>query len=227
MTFEPQFRVPRRWGRRFVVAVVAIALLAGLALWISSLFSGSRGEDRVPDRPAATAPAGDAGRVANGCLGGQALTAQTVLTAQRDAQLDDIGAAEFAATLMRWGGGAGGAPPAEEVPIVLDAIRADNASEKVITHHERLADITEAERQGIGTSTVEGGYYVESSTDDEVVVSVLTVDRAPDPEEGEVMASSSSWTLDRSTGTWMLVDFGGTREVDDLAGIMSPFVGGC
>lgn len=227
MSFEPQFRIRRSWFRRFFIAVIVIALLAGIGVWISSFFKDSESKEPAAGPPAATEPSGNAGRVANGCLGGQALTAQTVLTAQRDAGLDDIGAAEFAATLARWGGGSGGVPPAEEISIVMDAIEAEDASEKVAGQEERLLAAAEEERQGVETSTIEGGFYIESSSEDEVVVSVLTVDEDIDPEENRVLAGSTTWTMDRSTGEWMLVDFGGTREVKDLSSIMTPFVGGC
>lgn len=227
MSFEPEIRVPRRWLRRLVVAIVAVAVIAGVAVWASSL--GSGGEDPAPsatptDEPSPTESGQDA-RAANGCLGGQAVNAQTVLTAQDQAPLDDIGAAEFAATINRWGGdGDDGLPPADEVPTVLDAIAAPNATDRVTG--VRNAELPE-ERQGLPGSTVNGGYYVESSTENEVVVSILQVAREEVDEAGDPVGYSVTFTLDRSSGEWLLVDQQGTRDPNDLNSIMTPFAGGC
>ncbi|MCM3662522.1 hypothetical protein M3148_16210 [Georgenia satyanarayanai] len=230
MSFEPEIRVPRRWLRRLVLAIVTVALVAGVVVWASGLASREQPAPAPAGPTAEPDPTGSAqtARVANGCLGGQAVNAQTVLLAQDQAPLDDVGAAEFAATLARWGGGEGGLPPADEVPVVLDTIAAPDASDSVMGLAEHSEEIgSGAERQGPATSTVEGGYYIESSTEHEVVVSVLTVDTEPAPNSQEVMAGSVMMTLDRSSGGWLLVDFGGSRELEDLVSIMTPFSGGC
>src|SRR5699024_10310643 len=129
------------------------------------------------------------------------------------APLDDVGAAEFAASLARWAGSGSGLPPSDEVPVVLDAVTSPAAEESVtgLLDEYEEAGVT-SERQGPATYTVEGGYYIESSTEDEVVVPVLTVDTEPASDSEEVMAWSASMTLDRSSEEWLLVDFGGSRE---------------
>lgn len=231
MSLQPQMPVRRSWIRRLLVVIVAAALLAGLTVWISGALRGDGQEPGSSAPPTAppTEPtsSSEEARVANGCLGGQAVTAQTVLTAQQQAQLDDVGAAEFAATFARWSGvGEGALPPADEIPVVLDAIIAPNATESVLAYRD-LADIADEARTGNTGSTADGGYYIESSAGDEVVVSFLLTDPTVVDADGAVWTSSFTMTLTRAGGMWQLIDSGGTRTPDDLASIMAPFSGGC
>lgn len=235
MSLQPQVPVRRGWIRRLVIVIVAVALLAGLAVWISGALRGGDGEEpgtTVPSTtPSAdpTSPTGEEARVANGCLGGQAVTAQTVLTAQQQAQLDDIGAAEFAATFVRWIGVSDRTlPPLDEVPIVVDSVAAADAASTVLDLEEASARLgAGSERVGPAILTVDGGYYIESTADDEVEVSVLvTVPEFAESGEG-TWAAAGLLVLNRSGGEWRVVDVTSARTPDDLGSIMTPFAGGC
>ncbi|GAA4427222.1 hypothetical protein GCM10023169_26910 [Georgenia halophila] len=229
---QTQVRAPRRWGLRLFVLVVVAGVLAALATWVYGLTREAE-QTSTPSPsglPSSGQSDGDGARVANGCLGGQAVTAQTVLTAQGQAPLDDVGAAEFAATTSRWLGVSDATiPPANEIPTVMEAVTAQRATDAVTQVAERLKELgAGAVRKGPPVATTHGGYYIESSANDEVVVSVLvTVPRWSDENTDEVWASSGTFTLDRSSGKWLLVDFSGTREPDDLRSVMTPYVGGC
>ena len=230
MSLEPRFSIRRRWVVRFAVAVVVIAVVVGLALW----FTGRRDNPQDdPTTPTPTSTSDDTGsRVANGCLGGQAVNAQTVLTAQQQAPLDDVGAAELTATFLRWSGLDGETlPPLDEIETVIDAIAAPDAGPALTEGYNESveAGAAETERTGPPVSTVEGGYYIESSDEGGVVLSILVI--VPEyPREGggtESRAFSGTWQLVRSD-VWRIQDFeGGTRSPEDLASIMTPFVGGC
>jgi len=227
MSFEPQFRYRRRWVRWIVAGVLVLALAAGALTWLQGRRGGTTAPSPTPTTTTPTTASPAAGRVANGCLGGSAIDAQTVLTAQRQAQLDDVGAAEFAATFDRWAGERS-LPPADEIPVVLEAITAPDAREAVTSIPERFEEVgAPAEREGPQSSTVNGGYYIESTTAGEVVVSVLLTVPEATNGAGEVWTTATTYTLDRSTGAWLLMDIGQGREVRDLAEIAQPFSGGC
>jgi len=232
MSLQPQMPVRRSWIRRLLVVIVAVALLAGLTVWISGALRGDGQEPGTTAPPTDPTSASEEARVANGCLGGQAVTAQTVLTAQQQAQLDDVGAAEFAATLTRWAGTSDRIlPPLEEVPVVMEAIASPDATAAVTSVEEQVAnaDGSATDRTGPAVSTVEGGYYVESATDDVVVVSILVVVPEWENDAGEIEARafSGTYSMQRGSGEWLLEDFGSARSPEDLTSIMTPFVGGC
>ncbi|PFG45040.1 hypothetical protein ATJ97_0093 [Georgenia soli] len=226
MSFEPQFRYRRRWVRWIVAGILVLALAAGALTWLQGRRDGAAAPS--PTTTTSTTASPTAARVANGCLGGSAITAQTVLTAQQQAQLDDVGAAEFAATVYRWLGSDESLPPADEVPVVLGAITAPDATETVAGMADRVEELgLTDERQGPPSSTKGGGYYIESSNEDEVVVSVLLTIPEMKDEAGNVMATATTFTLDRSSGEWQLEDNSADRQISDLEEIAQPFSGGC
>ena len=223
MSFQPQVRVRRRWVWWALGVIVVLALLAGLVTWVQ----GWSGTTPPPSgQPSPTATGGEP-RVANGCLGGPTVDAQMVFTAQDEAPLDDTGAAEFAAALGRWGGQV--PPPSrEEALSVMDSVMAPDASEAV----QELPAWFDSHREGGERrwfSTEDGRYYIEASSADEVVVSVLLVveDGTPTAPDENPQGSSNTYTLDRSSGTWLLADIGATREVADLHDIGTSFAGAC
>jgi hypothetical protein len=228
MSFEPQFRYRRRWVRWIVAGILVLALSAGGLTWLHGQRDGNAAPSPAPTTATAPTPTPTAGRVANGCLGGSAITAHTVLTALQQAQLDDVGAAEFAATVYRWLGSDESLPPADEVPVVLGAITAPDATETVAGMADRVEEprLTD-ERQGPPSSTKGGGYYIESSSGDEVVVSVLLTIPDMKDQAGNVMATATTFTLDRSSGEWQLKDNSADRQISDLKEIAQPFSGGC
>ncbi|MCK6210565.1 hypothetical protein KZX45_08415 [Georgenia sp. EYE_87] len=228
MSFEPQFRYRRRWVRWIVAGILVVAFTAGALTWLHGQRDGTAAPSPAPTTATAPTATPTAGRVANGCLGGAAITAQTVLTAQQQAQLDDVGAAEFAATFDRWAGSDESLPPADEVPVVLKAITAPDAIETVTGLPARFEELgAPEEREGPAATTEGGGYFIESSTDDEVVVSVLLMVPEVTNQAGQMWAQGATYTLDRSTGVWLLKDFSASREVSDLKSIAQPFAGSC
>lgn len=228
MSFEPQVRMRRRWIWWVLGVIVILALLAGLITWVQGRQNQTPPPGGQPSPSATTTPASE-GRVANGCLGGPTVDAEMVLTAQDEAPVDDTGAAEFAAAIERWLGVIP-VPPTEEVETVLSAVSAPDASEAVTAMPAAFNEFREENAQDNRWFSTEGGqYYVETSTADEVVVSVLLMveDGTPTAPDENPQGSSNTYTLDRSTGTWLLADLGATREVADLYDIGTPFAGGC
>lgn len=223
---------PRRIGRTVLIGVVAAIMLAAA---VGLVYTQTRPDDSIPTPTSSpttatptTAPTTDIARAANGCLGGAVVDANMVLTAQQTAPLDDIGAAEFAASIVRWSGtGPTTMPPTGEVDSVLGAISGDAQLSAAIAASFDSQGASETARTGPEVTTLGGGYYIESSTADTVVVSVLLTVPEWSPSTEDIWAGSGMLTLERSSGAWLLTGTGGARTPDDLKTIMTPFVGGC
>lgn len=110
---------------------------------------------------------------------------------------------------------------------MLDAITAEDAEPSVATLEEAYSEAGVSERrQGPSVSTDGGGYYIESATEDEVVVSVLVRVPQRDGKETTYIAATG-FTLSSATGEWRLVDVSASRTPKELAKLVTPFVGGC
>jgi hypothetical protein len=94
---------PRRtWP--WVAAIVAIAVIAGVAFWAGSASSDSPKAGPTPTPTPGTTSSSAPQAPAQGCLGsGQESPGDAVLAAQQQAPLTGDGAAAFMAAVLRWG----------------------------------------------------------------------------------------------------------------------------
>lgn len=75
-------------------------------------------------------------------------------------------------------------------------------------------------------STVPGAWHVESSTSDQVVVSIGT-GFVVNGELSSTLRSSITITLHIEAGRWRIANADGTRTPADLYKVAQPFTGGC
>lgn len=231
MTHETHALPRRRWPWLIVAAVIVLALGIGLGRWAADgtepSTAGTSGDDATATpSPTATGVLEDAW--ADGCRGGPDATAQALLDAQAAASTEnDKGAAEFAATFLRWA--ANSDDTAEEQELVRASIVSLDASTIVVDGFDKaLARIKAGEPNTNAFSySVDGGqYYIESSTPEEVVVSVL-VKASEGDEAAPSKTVGTSLTLTRTTGVWLLKDMAALRQADDIARVGTTYIGGC
>lgn len=231
MTQETHALPRRRWPWIIVALVAVLALGIGLGRWASDGNEGpgsaSTESETVPTPvPSATAVLEDAW--ADGCRGGPEASAQGLLDAQAASSTEhDKGAAEFAATFLRWA--ANSDDTAEEQELVRTSVMSPDATQIVVDGFDKaLARIRAGEPNSNAFSySIDGGqYYIESSTPDEVVVSVL-VKASEGDEAAPSKTVGTSLTLTRTTDVWLLKDMAALRQADDIARIGTTYVGGC
>lgn len=227
-TFQPPGR--RRLGRAIGVAVVILAVVAGI---IALIVSQNRSDPvtqptGTPTSPSATPTEDVEARAANGCLGGATVNAAMILEAQRQAPRDDIGAAEFTASFMRWAGVSDTTlPPLAELDPVFSAVIENVELSSELVAATQSLNASETERTGPSITGTGGGYYIESTSKDTVVVSVMMVVPEWSPSPEQVWGGSATMTLTRSSGSWLIEKWDATRTPEDMTEIMTPFVGGC
>lgn len=229
MTNETHELPPRRWPWVIVALVAVLAIGIGLGRWASdnaAPSSSSTTEAETTPTPTATGVLEDAW--ADGCRGGPEATAEALLAAQAAASTEtDKGAAEFAATFYRWANN--GQDSAEDQERVRASVMAPDASDFVVNgFNEALESIKAGTRvpNALRYSLDGGKYYIESSTPDEVIVSVL-VNAFEGDEAAPSKKAGTSFTLTRSTGVWLVKDMSVLRQPDDIARVGTAYIGGC
>lgn len=205
----PRSRVPVILG---VIAVVVALILATV------MITSALGDDEVSPPPtntstsegtassSSTSPSSEDGAGASGCLGGVNPT-QAVLTAQKEASLDPKGAAEFAATVMRW---RSQYPSDPAYAGKAKQIMTPDAGSDLLTISP---DQGGAEDSGWGT-TDGARYRVTESTQTTATVEItmpffITSKEYPD---GVEVSSSARWRLQVDDGKWKVSDMDPIEE---------------
>ena len=189
--------------------------------------AGRNAPDPAPTATtAATTTTAGAGVPADGCLGGPVVGPEMVLTAQQTADLTPEGATATAAAFFRWVG-LDGYPPHGEVEQVVPALVSEDGSpaagEMLRISAERVnPDV----RTGQALTTIDGRYYIERVDGSGAVTVTLMLTR-PAPEQDGSYRSSSTFTLDSSSGSWIITSIEATRTMEDIASIGQAFAGGC
>lgn len=175
--------------------------------------------------PAATATEPVVGSAA-GCHAGAPITNATLIESQASTPVTAEGAASFAADLFRWLGTDPTPDQADELAATIDQVlapSADGGLRQVLTNA-----VEDARRGGAGddwrVSTEGGRYYLESSTDEQTVVSVLAT-RVFD--DGTRQSGSQTFVLAPGSGGWQLVALTHTRTTADLQAVGTPYLEGC
>lgn len=214
---------PKRPKWPFITAgVVALLVAALVGGWLLGRGQGGN-PTGTPTTPSQTDPADEDGQV-DGCLGGSDRTPDMVLAAQEeaDAGSDEDGVA-FAAALMRWFWQEPWVAPTDAQ---RTAIVAEHADSSVPELFESAADSIDADTSR-WVSTSGSLWYIESSTPDELVVSLALLPVI----DGELETDSriqATMTLTRSDGVWRWFAFEPQmRDYEDMESIGTTFTSGC
>lgn len=202
-----------------IAVVLVVALLAALVIGWAAAGRGDPGPTPTTDpTPTESTSTG----VANGCLGGAADLDDAVLAAQQEAPLTEVGAAEFAATYLRW---AGVLPPTADHQATAQQLWSADATTEVTSIFD---DSAEFEGWLSRPNMLEGRYYVEEFSAERAVVSVLfSLTGTRDGQPLDAAEAVGALTLVATDGQWRVQDFGGSRSINDLKSLGTPYAGGC
>ncbi len=219
-----------RWGWVLVIGLVA-ALVVAVATAITA--SRNTAETTIILPPAASTPGASpsssasgtpsaASKMADGCLGGREQLDRSVLLAQAEAPLDELGAAAFTATLVRW---AMNGPPPPFQKITAKKILTEDATSAA---RNFLSSSKDLEGSGGVISFARGKYYIEiidsgSATVSFLATSNLTLNGIP---QGEVYLAGAI-QLESINGTWHFQNFSTPRSTSDMRNIGIDYAGGC
>lgn len=230
-------RALRRLALRILALGVLLGLVVGVVLAIVSHFSPNRQGKPTPATPPAvvpTAPVGSAlppspsastgqrvAGIARGCLGGQ-IASQAALTAQKEAALTPEGAAEFAATMMRW---ASEIPFPEASKAQINQLLAPNAPEQ----SRRVGQWPDSYAGATGyASFLQGRWYVDAFTREAATVSVSYAMVVDQPQEGtKAVTGAHQIRLRAIDGHWTFVDASPNHTPEQLGSMGTPYSGGC
>lgn len=212
--------IPRRRGLLIVaiVAVVVAVVVIGLSIYLIVRGGGDAAPALTSDveTPAPTGTGVDA------CLGGADLTADSVFTAQQEAEQTPAGAVSYAATFARY---------VLQIPAPADASELASWTGLSSEWWSRWAE-SAASWTGptpLMVTTTNGGYQVQSYTRDEAIVTVelpWVVDGAISPNRTFV----PTVTMQRAaSGNWTITQVDSTGGVDSASSLSDrvDFVGGC
>jgi len=209
--------------------VIGAVLVGGAGAWvISSTTSSPSGAapSAAPGRvPSAAASENPSDRVANGCPVGTDVTAEEVLNVQATRDLTPVGAVEFLAVLLQFAEAAD--------PYVLDGYETVVDSTTRGSMHELAMSVPRSQPayedgKNHRKSFAGGGYYIESASEEEVVVSIFGyVTSDGDGASGQNVVGSGSYTLVPSDAGWVVESATDTRSPEDIAAIGTAFQGGC
>jgi len=215
-------RVPLRLYLRIVAVLAVVA--AVLTIW--GVIRGDLRFGGAPLTPAPTAssPAtpstGTAAVGARGCLGGENAEA-AALVAQQQAPLTPTGAAEFAATLIRWY-----FIYPRTKPLTADGAKLwEPGIDKQLTTPQWP---NASNGDSAYASFINGHYLIESATSDTVVVSIQytsVYNTANGQMKTQYMTSES--TLQVVEGRWRLSSAREYRQAPEVIANGRPFVRGC
>lgn len=214
---EPPAQREGWWRRQTTTARILVITLPVLVLvLLAAVFTRPS--------PAPTTPGtGVTPQRANACLGGATDLNTAVQYAQATAPLTGTGAAEFAATLVRWSNAAPDPTPAEKDQIMPQLVTREALPSFPATPANQTVN-------GIrGDATAVGGYYrVDSATPTSAAVSLVMPFTITQP--GRAPESRTIWgtySLAAIDGVWRLA---GVPTQADRAGIEQngqPFQGSC
>ena len=175
------------WSRQTTTAPVALAAAVALALLVAVIVAFPRSSTPETTQPATITE----DRVADGCLGGDGNLNDALKTAQLNAPLTGVGAAEFLATLTRWGAAATPQDEAALGPSIATA--------------EWLPSVPKSDPPEAGTTkTVKPKVYrIAEASRTDARVDILTDDTVV--RAGQAPESSESWgsfPLSAVDGVW-------------------------
>lgn len=191
-----------RWPLVIGTALALLALVVGTVIVTQTM-----GDDETPPVVATSSPGsssagatGSNAAGADGCLGG-VNPSRAVLKAHEQAKLDPKGAAEFAATVMRWKSQF----PADEgyEKKAAEVITEDAGSDLLKPHTEEGA-----EGSSVWVTTTGGKYRVTEFSDDAATVE-LVVDgfvKSPESDDPGEVVSAARWRLAVVDGRWRAQD---------------------
>lgn len=207
-----------RWAWLVVGAVVALALVGGLAAWYQA--------NPQTTGPAATPSAtNDVAAIPNGCLGGASNDAAGLLKAQKGAPHSEAGAVGFGAAVLRWIAQYP-RPSVGDGTTVSAAILAKGATGTVANLAANMADAKPLPGVTSGSlNFADGRYLVEESTPDMVRVTVGGAEvRNGKPTDQQI---ASTITLVWEDSVWKVRSDGTERTLNELFASGSAFSGGC
>lgn len=207
------------WQRQTITArvlVVAVPLLV-VVLLVVVFFPRS-------PQPAETLPATTGiSQRANACLGGSSDLNSAVQYAQANAPLTGTGAAEFAATLVRWTNAAPDPTPAQKKPLFPKLVTSESLpSFPDVPSENPVAGVQSA-------ATAVGGYYrVDSATPTSARVSLVMPLSVAKP--GQATESRTIWgtySLSAVDGVWRLSGIPVTADRASIESTGQRFQGTC
>lgn len=164
-----------------------------------------------------------------GCLGGADRNASMVTTAVGAADRSTTGGIEVATAFMRWLNQFPYPSPADARTVQEIGVSDRAETQDLVAffaHQPNLSGGLVPDNTPYFLSTVPGVYYVESSSDDQVVVSVgsgLVVNSEMSPTLKGSITVTVVWEGD----SWKFVRSHGTRTTQDLFAMGRPFTSGC
>lgn len=226
---------PARARRRSLVVVVVV-VVAGLVLGagVTAYIAAEQGPSssgREPGQESAmssstAAPVAPVAGSTPGCHAGAAITNAALVASRESTPMTAEGAASFAADLFRWLGTDPTPDQADELASTIAQILAPNADGGL---RQVLASAVEDARRGAAgddwhVSTEGGRYYLESSSDEQTVVSVSAT-RVFD--DGNRQSGTQTFVLAPADSGWQLVALTHTRTTADLQSVGTPYLEGC
>jgi hypothetical protein len=227
MPLQTNTRTTRRW---VVLGLIAVAAIAAIIAAVVLATRDTTDPAPIPSSSRSASPSsGPTDSLPTGCLGGEerdaAMLTQTVGAAEHTSN----GAVEVAASFVRWIQRFP-YPPDDEVLAVNDEVlAAQSFTDDLASYLSARPDLSGgivAEGTRYWMSTVPGVWHLESSSSDEVVVTIGTafvVDGALSP----TLRSSITVTVRWEDDGWRVSNADGTRTTQDLYEIGRPFAEGC
>lgn len=239
-TAPPPASPPDRPGRlpRWVLALIALLSLIALVAVVVAVIAIRGPEPATGGQVAPTPviPASAAGTptaspsatgapeatIADGCLGGPSELDRAVITAQKQTPLNEVGAATFTASLMRWV--FTGPPPPFQKRTATQILTPDASS----AARRSLSSSKDLEGSSGTLDFRDGKYYVESFDGNRAIVSYLGTGHLADngtPQPDVLLAGSVH--LQAVNGVWRYRSLSSERSIEDLQRIGVPYSGGC
>lgn len=223
-----------RRGRRSLLVTAAVIVsaivLAVAAAWVTGQFSS----DQAPTPAAATPKPSSSAAGASGCVAGQTVTVDSLLTAQRKTPMTTIGAVSFAGAFQQFTAYA----PTPEPEDLRRAFEATTAGD---LHTQEMAAVEKYASNPVGAygddnehrlSLKEGRYFIESAGAEQVVVTLagkmMTGDKPQLSDDGKQVFSIVTLTLTPSDAGWTVTRGQvAARTWAELQSIGTTFSGGC
>lgn len=206
---------------RWVLILLAVAVVAGLVAGISALYTSTR-KDAVatpPPAPPATAVGAD------GCIAGNINDAASLLDGARQQPHTPQGAAATAAGFLRFTAQFPSPSEQQLTTVISDMYDLAPGEEASALAKDVFSTSAPENVQTAGFSVADGRYMIEpASTQDKVQVSIASQVIVDGRSRG---VSATTYTMARGDGIWKFVD---SEDIDDEQRILDngvAFVGGC
>lgn len=227
MPQQTNTRTTRRW---IVLGLIAVVALAAIIMAVALATRVTTDPEPVPSSSRPTSPSSEpADSLPTGCLGGEERDAAMLTQTVEAAAHTSNGAVEVAASFVRWLQRFP-YPADDEVIAVNDGVLATQSfTDDLASYLSARPDLSGgivAEGTTYWMSTVPGVWHIESSSGDEVVVTIGTafvVDGGLSP----TLRSSITVTVRWEDDGWRVANADGTRTTEDLYAIGRPFAEGC